>query len=158
MTSKVEKKTTATKKAVQEDMQGKSKKATLKKGLSKKLKSKKLKLSKAKKANQLRSSKGIKYILDCKLPLKDSILEIHDLEKFFKDNIKVENKTNNLKNKISVTSDDTKIYITVHIPFSKRYIKYLTKKYLKMHQIRDFLRVTATSKQVYELKYFQVPS
>lgn len=158
MTSKVEKKTAVAQKSSQEEAQVKAKKATLRKALSKKMKSKKLKLSKAKKANQMRTSKGIKYILDCKLPLKDSILEINDLEKFFKDNIKVENKTNNLKNKISVTSDDTKIYITVHIPFSKRYIKYLTKKYLKMHQIRDFLRVTATSKLVYELKYFQVPT
>nr|3JBN_AX Chain AX, 60S ribosomal protein eL22 [Plasmodium falciparum 3D7]3JBO_AX Chain AX, 60S ribosomal protein eL22 [Plasmodium falciparum 3D7]3JBP_AX Chain AX, 60S ribosomal protein eL22 [Plasmodium falciparum 3D7] len=97
----------------------------------------------------------IKYVLDCTKPVKDTILDISGLEQFFKDKIKVDKKTNNLKNKVVVTSDEYKIYITVHIPFSKRYIKYLAKKYIKMHQIRDFLRVIAKGKLAYEFKYFQ---
>ncbi|CAG9479746.1 60S ribosomal protein L22, putative [Plasmodium vivax] len=109
-----------------------------------------------KKPKTMKSTKGVKYILDCTKPVKDTILDISGLEQFFKDKIKVDKKTNNLKNKIVVTSDDCKIYITVHIPFSKRYIKYLAKKYLKMHQIRDFLRVIAKGKLAYEFKYFQL--
>ncbi|ANQ06911.1 Ribosomal protein L22e [Plasmodium coatneyi] len=109
-----------------------------------------------KKPKAMKSTKGVKYVLDCTKPVKDTILDISGLEQFFKDKIKVDKKTNNLKNKIVVTSDDCKIYITVHIPFSKRYIKYLAKKYLKMHQIRDFLRVIAKGKLAYEFKYFQL--
>lgn len=42
------------------------------------------------------------------------------------------------------------------IPFSKRYLKYLTKKYLKRNSLRDWLRVVASSKDTYELRYFQI--
>ncbi|KYN99306.1 60S ribosomal protein L22, putative [Plasmodium reichenowi] len=128
--------------------------------VSKKLKKKVVKKTKIikglKKQKMNKSTKGIKYVLDCTKPVKDTILDISGLEQFFKDKIKVDKKTNNLKNKVVVTSDEYKIYITVHIPFSKRYIKYLAKKYIKMHQIRDFLRVIAKGKLAYEFKYFQL--
>lgn len=42
------------------------------------------------------------------------------------------------------------------IPMSKRYVKYLTKKYLKKQQLRDFLRVIANRKDSYELRYFNM--
>ena len=38
------------------------------------------------------------------------------------------------------------------MPFSKRYLKYLTKKYLKKQNLRDFLHVIAPSKTSYELR------
>lgn len=37
-----------------------------------------------------------------------------------------------------------------------RYLKYLTKKYLKKHNLRDWLRVVANTKESYELRYFQI--
>ena len=42
------------------------------------------------------------------------------------------------------------------VPFSKRYLKYLTKKFLKKNQLRDWLRVVADSKGTYTLKYFNI--
>ncbi|KAF9622142.1 hypothetical protein IFM89_029426 [Coptis chinensis] len=38
------------------------------------------------------------------------------------------------------------------------YLKYLTKKYLKKHNVRDWLRVIASNKErnVYELRYFNI--
>lgn len=36
------------------------------------------------------------------------------------------------------------------------YLKYLTKKYLKKNNLRDWLRVVANSKESYELRYFQI--
>ncbi len=66
----------------------------------------------------------------------------------------------------------TKITVTSEQAFSKRYLKYLTKKYLKkvrlgrfgivyslvdvQHSLRDWLRVVASSKDTYELRYFQI--
>lgn len=35
-----------------------------------------------------------------------------------------------------------------------RYLKYLTKKYLKKNSLRDYLRVVASCRESYELKYF----
>lgn len=40
--------------------------------------------------------------------------------------------------------------------FSFRYLKYLTKKYLKKNNLRDWLRVVASDKETYELRYFQI--
>lgn len=37
-----------------------------------------------------------------------------------------------------------------------RYLKYLTKKFLKKNTLRDYIRVVADSKTSYELRYFQV--
>jgi large subunit ribosomal protein L22e len=51
---------------------------------------------------------------------------------------------------------DGKIEVVSHIPFSGRYLKYLTKKFLKKQQLRDWLRVVSTSKGVYELRFFNV--
>ena len=37
-----------------------------------------------------------------------------------------------------------------------RYLKYLTKKYLKKNNLRDWLRVVASTKDSYDLHYFQI--
>ena len=37
-----------------------------------------------------------------------------------------------------------------------RYLKYLTKKFLKKNNLRDYIRVVATAKGSYELRYFQI--
>lgn len=37
-----------------------------------------------------------------------------------------------------------------------RYLKYLTKKFLKKNQLRDYIRVVASSKTNYELRYLHI--
>ena len=44
----------------------------------------------------------------------------------------------------------------IGVPLSKRYLKYLTKKYLKKHNLREFLYVVATNKQSYQIRYFNI--
>jgi len=68
----------------------------------------------------------------------------------------VNGKAGNLGDSVSITRDRTKLTVTAELPFSKRYLKYLTKKYLKKQQLRDYLHVVATNKNTYELKYFSV--
>ena len=87
-------------------------------------------------------------------PVEDSVLDVGNFEQFLKDSIKIENKAGNLGDKVSVSSEKTKIVLTAELPFSKRYLKYLTKKYLKKHQLRDYLRVISTNKMSYEMRYY----
>merc|ERR1712232_1511273 len=93
------------------------------------------------------ASKGkkqqLKFTVDCQQPADDTIITPGDLEKFFKEKIKVEGKAGNLGEKITVSRDKAKIHVSAEAPFSKRYLKYLSKKYLKAQQLRDFLRVVA---------------
>lgn len=42
------------------------------------------------------------------------------------------------------------------VAYPKRYLKYLTKKFLKKNQLRDWLHVIASDKQTYELRYFNI--
>ncbi|AFZ81247.1 60S ribosomal protein L22, putative [Theileria equi strain WA] len=98
----------------------------------------------------------VKYVLDCTAPANDNIINTAGLEKFLQDRIKVDGKTGNLGTSIVVSREKNKILITTEIPFSKRYIKYLTKKYLTKQQLRDFLRVVANKEHSYELRYFQI--
>merc|ERR1712129_385821 len=97
-----------------------------------------------------------KFTVDCQQPNDDNILEPKELEKFYLNRIKVDGKTGNLGDKVTISRDKAKIHVTAEAPFSKRYLKYLAKKYLKKQQLRDFLRVVAPSKTSYELRYFNI--
>lgn len=76
---------------------------------------------------------------------------------------------------VTLSRDKNEIRVDTEIPFSKRlvppwisesslpkffcsYLKYLTKKFLKKNNLRDYIRVVATNKSAYELRYFQISS
>ena len=98
----------------------------------------------------------LKFSIDCKLPIEDNVIVLSDFESFLSQRIKVEGKTGNLGSAVTVAKDKDTLVVTASIDFSKRYLKYLTKKYLKKQQMREYLRVVATSKNTYELRYLQV--
>ena len=70
--------------------------------------------------------------------------------------IKVDGKTGNMANSVNVAKDRNNVVVEAKIDFSKRYLKYLTKKYMKKQQLRDYLRVVATNKNSYQLRYLQL--
>jgi len=84
------------------------------------------------------------------------VLESASFEKFLHDRIKVNGKAGVLGDRVHISRDKTKVFVTAQAPFSKRYLKYLAKKYLKKQSLRDWLRVVAAQKNSYELKYFNI--
>ncbi|TRY95248.1 hypothetical protein DNTS_013061 [Danionella cerebrum] len=105
-----------------------------------------------------KTKKGVcwKYTLDCTHPVEDGILDSANFECFLKEKVKVNGKTGNLGNVVQIVRQKSKINVTSEKQFSKRYLKYLTKKYLKKHNLRDWLRVVASDKESYELRYFKI--
>jgi large subunit ribosomal protein L22e len=97
-----------------------------------------------------------KYTIKCTDPIEDNVLVLNDFESYLVQRIKVDGKTGNLGNSVTVAKDKDTLIIETKIAFSKRYLKYLTKKYLKQQELREYLRVVATAKNVYELKFFTV--
>uniref|UniRef100_A0A2K6DS24 60S ribosomal protein L22-like 1 n=1 Tax=Macaca nemestrina TaxID=9545 RepID=A0A2K6DS24_MACNE len=77
-----------------------------------------------------------KFHLDLTHPVEDGIFDSGNFEQFLWEKVKVNDKTGYLGNVKQ---------------FSKRYLKYLTKKYLKKSNLHDWLRVVT-----YELHYFQI--
>lgn len=72
--------------------------------------------------------------------------------------MKVAGKINNLGHNITFERQKMKVFVNSDVHFSKRYLKYLTKKYLKKNSLRDWIRVVANDKDSYELRYFRISS
>lgn len=72
--------------------------------------------------------------------------------------MKVQGKTGNLGHNVHFERLKMKVFVNSDIHFSKRYLKYLTKKYLKKNSLRDWIRVVANDKESYELRYFRISS
>ncbi|XP_057304226.1 60S ribosomal protein L22-like [Hydractinia symbiolongicarpus] len=109
--------------------------------------------AKSKKASKKKST--LTFNIDCTHPVEDGIMKVDDLREFLMRRIKVNNKLNNLE-QLTIEAAKTKVTVTSEKQFSKRYLKYLTKKYLKKNNLRDWLRVVASTHSDYELRYFQI--
>jgi len=102
-----------------------------------------------------------RVVIDCSKPVAHGILDLSSFEKYLHDQYKlsVRTKPGVLRDKLTITREKTRILIisksTTH-PFRKRYLKYLTKKYLKKQQLRDWLRVVSTDPKTYELRYYNI--
>ncbi|KAG8445861.1 hypothetical protein GDO86_010593 [Hymenochirus boettgeri] len=103
-----------------------------------------------------KSKKTWKFALDLTHPVEDGIFDPINFEQFLKERVKVNGKTGNLGNIVHIDRVKNKIAVVSEKQFSKRYLKYLTKKYLKKNNLRDWLRVVASDKETYELRYFQI--
>ncbi|GAB5589602.1 60S ribosomal protein L22 [Umbelopsis nana] len=111
----------------------------------------------AKKSGSSKKSETHKFVIDCSGPASDKIFDVAAYEKYLHDHIKVDGRTNNLDDVVKIArGGDAKITVTATVQFSKRYLKYLTKRFLKKHQLRDWLRVIATDKHTYVLKYYNI--
>lgn len=110
--------------------------------------------------SQVKAKKGnVKFVIDCAAPVEDKVLDVASFEKYLQDRIKIDGKTGGLANAgVTISRDRTKLTVSApaEIQFSKRQLKYLSKRYLKKQQLRDYLRVVAASKNSYELRYFSI--
>ncbi|GAB1314027.1 60S ribosomal protein L22 [Madurella fahalii] len=98
-----------------------------------------------------------KFIINASQPASDKIFDVSAFEKFLNEKIKVDGRVGNLGETIKISQQgEGKVEIIAHNELSGRYLKYLTKKFLKKMQLRDWLRVVSTSRGVYELKFFNV--
>ena len=97
-----------------------------------------------------------KFVIDCELPIQDNYFVLKDFEQYMAGKIKVDGKTGNLGSAVTVTKDTYSLTVTASIAFSKRYLKYLTKQYLKKQELREYLRIVASNKNTYQLRYLNV--
>ena len=101
----------------------------------------------------------VKFVLDCTAPVEDKVLDVASFEKYLHDRIKVDGKTGALaSNNVVISREKNKLTVAspADLGFSKRQLKYLAKRYLKKQQLRDYLRVVASNKNTYELRYFSI--
>ncbi|KZT74761.1 ribosomal protein L22e [Daedalea quercina L-15889] len=98
-----------------------------------------------------------KFIIDYSKPAGDHVFDGAAFEKYMHDRIKVDGKTGQLGDSVKISRDgDIKLTVTSNIPLSKRYLKYLTKKFLKKNSLRDWIRVVASGKDSYQLRFYNI--
>merc|ERR1711963_1176412 len=90
-----------------------------------------------------------KFTINCAAPVDDGILDIASFGTYLTEHIKVEGKVGNLGNNVKVDAGKTNLTVNSEIALSKRYLKYLTKRYLKKNNLREWLRVVAEDKASY---------
>ena len=114
----------------------------------------------AKPASKKAAKKPSVFVVDCARPVDDKIMDLAAFEAFLGDRLKVGGKAGVLGDAVTIARDKAKVTVTAEagVPLSKRYLKYLTKKFLKKHAVRDWLRVVASAKDrgAYELRYFNI--
>merc|ERR1711874_678276 len=98
---------------------------------------------KGKGVKKLGKKNQIKLFIDCTHPVEDGIMNCADFEKYLQERIKIAGKTSNFGKEFTMERQKTKLAFTSDIPFSKKYL-------------RDWLRVVASAKDSYELRYFQI--
>ncbi len=100
--------------------------------------------------------KALKFVVDLGVAYEDDLIGSKDLADFFRNTMKVNDKKGNLGEDVTISVSKDKLTIVSSRSFSKRYIKYLLKKYLKKNDILDYLKVIATDKLTYRIKYIKL--
>lgn len=89
----------------------------------------------------------------------EGVFEPSALADYLTSKIKVNGgKAGDLNNQVSVEPEANTVVVTAKpaANFSKRSLKYWTKKALSKEQLRDYIRVVASGKNSYVLKYLSV--
>jgi large subunit ribosomal protein L22e len=100
-----------------------------------------------------------KFTVDFSSPLENKLLTLESVLHYLQTNMKLNGLKGKLGKSIIINLDDLKknknaIVISVDgsLKFSKRYIRYLVKKYLKKEGIAKYLTLSATSPGAYAVK------
>nr|XP_045048060.1 60S ribosomal protein L22-like 1 [Desmodus rotundus] len=94
----------------------------------------------------------LKFGLDLVHPVENGICYSGNFEQFLPEKIKVSGVTGDLGNVVYIESSIQKNKITVvsEKQFSKRYLKYHTKKYLRKNSLHDWFCVVASNEETYK--------
>eukprot|EP00818_Percolomonas_sp_WS_P010316 CAMPEP_0117447338 /NCGR_PEP_ID=MMETSP0759-20121206/6823_1 /TAXON_ID=63605 /ORGANISM="Percolomonas cosmopolitus, Strain WS" /LENGTH=142 /DNA_ID=CAMNT_0005239669 /DNA_START=44 /DNA_END=472 /DNA_ORIENTATION=+ len=101
-----------------------------------------------------------KYFIDCAIPAEDGIFDLDHFEKYIADNYKVVKGAHkgDLGKKVRLFKKSENLHVHTDVKVSRRYLKYLTKKYLHRQELGEWLRVVSAPgrQKGYTLKYFNI--
>lgn len=94
------------------------------------------------------------FVVDCSTPTENGVFDPESYVKYLVEHIKVDGHLGQLGELISVSAEGTKVVVVSSTKFSGKYLKYLTKRYLKKNQIRDWIRFISVKKNEYKLQFY----
>jgi large subunit ribosomal protein L22e len=97
--------------------------------------------------------KTLKFKINLEDTVKSEVLKPDELASYLGDRIKVAGKVKNLSaGGLSVSHDSETVTVESKTTLSKRYLKYLTRRYLHSVKMAGYLRIIATGKDTYAVK------
>ena len=99
-----------------------------------------------------------KYTVDFSSPVDNKLLSLEAASKYLNSNMKVNGLKGKLGDSIKISTTDSKskntlvIQVDSQMKFSKRYIRYLVKKFLKREGIVRYLTVASSAPNSYAVK------
>ena len=90
--------------------------------------------------------KPLKFTIDLGVAYEDELVKPKDFQDFLQTHIKLNGKKGNLGESVTCTTSGKNVQVNASKQLSKRYLKYLTKKFLKKNGISDYLKVISTNK------------
>jgi large subunit ribosomal protein L22e len=101
------------------------------------------------------------FKIDLSIPMKDGVFDAElagAFEQHFLSNTKLHGKKGKLADKVKINFDKDKSQLAVSttMQYRKKYFKYLTKKFLKKKNMREFFRILSSGKGEYQLRYYRV--
>ena len=101
-----------------------------------------------------------KFTVDLNSPVSNKLLSLEAATKYLHQNIKVGGSKNKLGDSVKVSQSDKKdklknsifLQVDTSLKFSKRYIRYLMKKFLKREGIVRYLTISSTGPNIYTVK------
>ncbi len=101
-----------------------------------------------------------RFTVDFNAPVDNNLLTLESALKYMQSNMKINGLKGKLGNTIKINLTDKKdknknslvFSVDTTIQFSKRYIRYLVKKFLKREGIARFLTVSSTAPNAYTVK------
>ena len=103
------------------------------------------------------------FTIDFDQAVTNSLMSLDTASKYFSSNIKVNGLKNKLEESVKIQLPDKRekhrknnviIQVDAKMKFSKRYIKYLVKKFLKRENISLYLRVVSNGQNSYVVKLY----
>ncbi|GEQ72123.1 hypothetical protein JCM33374_g5809 [Metschnikowia sp. JCM 33374] len=97
-----------------------------------------------------------KFVVDTSAPVENAVFDQEAYVKYLVEHIKVDGIIGNLGESISVTEEGNSVVVVSTAKFSGKYLKYLTKRYLKKNQLRDWIRFVAVKRNQYQLQFYSI--
>jgi len=101
------------------------------------------------------------FKIDCSIPCNDKIWEepvVESFEQYLVANTKLHGKKGKLADKVRIALDKDAhcVNISTTMKYRKKYFKYLTKKFLKKKNMREWFKVISSKRGEYQLRYFRI--
>ena len=94
------------------------------------------------------------FHVECASPVSDSLFTLQDFVEYLNQKIKLNGLRNNHNGKITIESDasNNRVTVTSTVKYSKRAVRFYTRKFLQKQGLHQRFRVLAHSKDSYEIR------